>query len=305
MKRKVIVLATLAFAAAGCSPEGQDAQPEGPSAEEIAAAAAERQAELDAVERPIEALNSLWLEELTWIEIRDAVRDGNTTALILTGGVESNGPYLASGKHNYSNQLMGESVARALGNTLIAPLVTIEPGRPSGPVTIGNTGPMVSQDTYVRWLVDLGDSLRGMGFTEIYYLGDSGSNLRGMQAAADTLNARYGGSPAVFHHVAEFYNHEEVRRWIQEDLGIPEEIEYSASRGSDGIHDELSISAVMSVLDPTTIRYEQRVAEGLASINGISLEPLSETQNLGRRIIEYRTGITVDAIEAFRDDRGL
>ncbi len=304
MKRKVMVLATLAFAAAGCSSDAQDAQPEGPSAQEIAASAAERQAELDAVERPIAALNSLWLEELTWIEIRDAVREGNTTALILTGGVESNGPYLASGKHNYSNRLMGESVAEALGNALIAPLVTIEPGRPSGPVTVGNTGPMVSQDTYVRWLVDLGDSLRGMGFTEIYYMGDSGGNQRGQQAAADTLNARYGGSPAVFHHVAEFYNHEEVRRWIQEDLGIPEEIEYSASRGSDGIHDELSISAVMSVLDPTTIRYEQRVAEGLASINGISLEPLSGTQDLGRRVIEYRTGITVDAIEAFRADRG-
>ncbi len=57
MKRKVMVLATLAFATAGCSSDAQDAQPEGPSgeapsAEEIAAAAAERQAELDAVERP-------------------------------------------------------------------------------------------------------------------------------------------------------------------------------------------------------------------------------------------------------------
>ena len=126
-----MVLATLALVAAGCSGEASEAPPqEGPSAEEIAAAAAERQAELDAVERPIEALGSLWLEELTWIEIRDAVRAGNTTALILTGGVESNGPYLASGKHTYSHRVLGESVARALGNTLIAPLVTIEPGRP-------------------------------------------------------------------------------------------------------------------------------------------------------------------------------
>lgn len=250
------------------------------------------------------ALESLWLEELTWMEIRDAIRAGNTTALILTGGVESNGPYLASGKHNDSNRLLGESVARALGNALIAPLVTLEPGRPDGPVTVGNTEPMVSQDTYVHWLVDMGDSLRGMGFTEIYYLGDSGGNQRGQQAAADALNERYGGSPAVFHHVAECYNHEEVRRWIQEDLEIPEEIEYSASRGSSGIHDELSISSVMSALDPTTIRYEQRVDEGLASINGISLEPLSETQDLGRRVVQYRTDITVDAIEALRAQQG-
>jgi creatinine amidohydrolase/Fe(II)-dependent formamide hydrolase-like protein len=308
MKTKAMVLASaLALAAAGCSGSADGAPQEAseaPSPAELAQRAAERQAEMDAEVRPIAAVESVWLEELTWMEIRDAIRAGNTTALIVTGGVESNGPYLASGKHNYSNQLMAESVARALGNTLVAPLVTLEPGRPDGPVTVGNTGPMVSQDTYIRWLIDMGDSLRGMGFTEIYYLGDSGGNQRGQQAAADSLNARYGGSPAVFRHVPEFYNHEEVRRWIQEDLGIPEEIEYAASRGSSGLHDELSISSVMSVLDPTTIRFEQRVAEGQASINGISLQPLAQTQDLGRQIIAYRTGITVDAIEAFRSSQG-
>lgn len=254
--------------------------------------------------RPIEAMESVWLEELTWMEIRDAINAGNTTALIVTGGVESNGPHLASGKHNYSNQLMGESVARALGNTLVAPLVTLEPGNPSRDVLVGTTGPMVSQETYIAWLVDMGDSLRGMGFTEVYYLGDSGGNLRGMQAAADQLNERYGGTPTRFHHVAEFYNHTQVRQYIQEELGIPEEMEYNASSGSDGIHEELSIAAIMSVIDPSSIRYDQRVAAGRASINGISLEPLEQTQELGRKIIDFRTKLTVEAIQAARAQLG-
>jgi len=300
MKTKsMVLLATFLFAstAAAQQPGGQQLTPQ-----QQAERAAAREAAMNEP-RPIEALESVWLEELTWMEIRDAIRAGNTTALILTGGVESNGPYLASGKHNYSNQLMGESVAKALGGALIAPLVTLEPGNPSGEVTIGNTGPMVSQETYTAWLIDMGDSLRGMGFTEVYYLGDSGGNRRGMQAAADALTARYNGTPTVFHHVPEFYNHEQVRQHIQEDLGIPEGIEYSASRGSDGIHDELSISSIMSVLDPTTIRFDQRVDAGLASINGISLEPLSETQELGRKLIEFRTRLTVDAIEALRASR--
>ena len=196
--------------------------------------------------RPIDAVTSLWIEELTWMEIRDAIRAGSTTALILTGGVEANGPHLASGKHNYSNKLMGASVAQALGQTLIAPLVTLEPGRPSGAVMIGNTGPMVSQETYIAWLTDMGDSLRGMGFTEVYFLGDSGGNRRGMQAAADALNGKYNGDPTRFHHVPEFYNHDKVRQYIQETLGIPEQMEYSASQGSDGIHEELSIASIMS-----------------------------------------------------------
>ena len=259
-----------------------------------------RQAELDAAERPIRALNSLWIEELTWMEIRDAIRDGNTTVLVLTGGVESNGPHLASGKHNYSNKLMGESVAQALGATLIAPLVTLEPGNPTGPVTIGSTGPMVSQATYIAWLTDIGDSLRSMGFTQVYFLGDSGGNRRGMQAAADELNDRYGGVPTQFHHVPEFYNHDKVRQYIQETLGIPEEMEYQASSGSDGIHEELSITSVMSVIDPTSIRFDQRVEVGRASINGISLLPLSDTQSLGRMVIDFRTRLTVEAIKTLR-----
>ena len=259
-----------------------------------------RQAELDAAERPIRALNSLWIEELTWMEIRDAIRDGNTTVLVLTGGVESNGPHLASGKHNYSNKLMGESVAQALGATLIAPLVTLEPGNPTGPVTIGSTGPMVSQATYIAWLTDIGDSLRSMGFTQVYFLGDSGGNRRGMQAAADELNDRYGGVPTQFHHVPEFYNHDKVRQYIQETLGIPEEMEYQASSGSDGIHEELSITSVMSVIDPTSIRFDQRVEAGRASINGISLLPLSDTQSLGRMVIDFRTRLTVEAIKRLR-----
>ena len=292
----VLLLSTclLASTAEAQRPRGQDLTPE-----QRAARAAEREAAMNAA-RPIDAVASLWIEELTWMEIRDAIRAGSTTALILTGGVEANGPHLASGKHNYSNKLMGASVAQALGQTLIAPLVTLEPGRPSGAVMIGNTGPMVSQETYIAWLTDMGDSLRGMGFTEVYFLGDSGGNRRGMQAAADALNGKYNGDPTRFHHVPEFYNHDKVRQYIQETLGIPEQMEYSASQGSDGIHEELSIASIMSVIDPTSIRFAQRVKVGRASINGISLEPLSQTQELGRKLIEFRTGITVEAIQALR-----
>lgn len=249
---------------------------------------------------PIDALDSVWLEQLTWMEVRDAIEAGMTTALVLTGGVESNGPYLAGGKHNYSNVVMGEAIARELGDALVAPVVTIEPGRPGRDVRVGTTGPMVSQETYIAWLTDIGDSLRSMGFTEIYYLGDSGGNQRGQQAAADALNAKYGGDPAVFHHVPEFYNHVQVRRYIQEELGIPEQMEYEASRGSDGIHDELSITSILSVYDPEVIRHEQRLDAGLASINGIDISDIEWTQELGRKVVDFRTGLTVDAIRELR-----
>ncbi|HKA07357.1 MAG TPA: creatininase family protein, partial [Gemmataceae bacterium] len=77
--------------------------------------------------RPIEALDSVFIEELTWMEVRDALKAGKTTVLIPTGGVEQNGPYLATGKHNYVLRATTEVIARKLGNTLVAPTVAFVP----------------------------------------------------------------------------------------------------------------------------------------------------------------------------------
>src|SRR6266550_899434 len=67
--------------------------------------------------RPVEALDTVFIEEMTWIEVRDALKAGKTTVLVATGGVEQNGPYLATGKHNYILRGTSEAIARKLGNT--------------------------------------------------------------------------------------------------------------------------------------------------------------------------------------------
>ena len=61
------------------------------------------------------------------MEVRDAVRAGNTTVIIGTGGVEQNGPYLAGGKHNFVLATVLPEIAKAIGNTLIAPIVKFVP----------------------------------------------------------------------------------------------------------------------------------------------------------------------------------
>src|ERR1051325_4455086 len=65
--------------------------------------------------RPIDALDSVWIEELTWMEVRDALKAGKTTAIVPTGGVEQNGPYLATGKQNYILRVPREALARHVG----------------------------------------------------------------------------------------------------------------------------------------------------------------------------------------------
>ena len=41
---------------------------------------------------PLPPPNTVWLEEMTWMEVRDALKAGKTTVIIPTGGVEQNGP---------------------------------------------------------------------------------------------------------------------------------------------------------------------------------------------------------------------
>ena len=116
--------------------------------------------------RPIDMHDSVWIEDLTMLEVRDLIKAGKTTALILTGGIEENGPYLTTGKHNNVLKATGESIARALGNALVAPIVTLEPGNPLRP----NLSPgtiVLSQATFQAVLTDMSNSLRSQGFTDV------------------------------------------------------------------------------------------------------------------------------------------
>jgi creatinine amidohydrolase/Fe(II)-dependent formamide hydrolase-like protein len=261
-----------------------------PEEEKLRAIAQER------LKKPLDKIDTVWIEEMTDPEVRAAISTGGKTiGIILTGGVESNGPHLASGKHNYVLQLTGESIARRLGNALVAPIVTLEPGQVGREP--GGGWVSLSQETYAAVLTDMGDSLRGMGFKSILYLGDSGSNTRGMQTAANNLNEKYKGNPAKFYHIPEYYDYASVQRYIQGELQIPEQIRIGSSNGwADGIHEEYAITALMLLNDPELVRYNQRVWAGRAVINGVSLEPKERVIEHAKQFLEVRTRLTVAGI---------
>ncbi|MGE3490911.1 MAG: creatininase family protein [Vicinamibacterales bacterium] len=290
--RVVFAVCLFTVAASAQAPGGRPQRP--PMTPEQQAEAAKRRAAEMAAPRPIDALDSVWTEELTWMEIRDAIKAGKTTALILTGGVESNGPYLATGKHNFILKVMGEAIARKLGNALVAPIVTLEPGRPDGErVAPGSV--FLSQATYRGVLTDMATSLKGMGFTNVILMGDSGGNQGPMKEVAAALDEKYKAAGSRFHFIPEYYDYASVQKMLQSS-GIAEQIEIGASQGSDRIHDEYGIDALMALHDPKSIRIDERTKANRTTINGVSLLPMSKTLEMGRKIVELRTRLTVDAI---------
>ena len=72
-----------------------------------------------------QAPNTVFLDELTWMEVADKVDAGTTTIIVATAGTEQNGPHMVLGKHKFIVTETAERIARELGNALVAPIVTV------------------------------------------------------------------------------------------------------------------------------------------------------------------------------------
>jgi hypothetical protein len=80
---------------------------------------------------PISARDTLFMEHMTWMEVREAIKARKDTAIVATDGIEQNGPYLAAGKPNIVLLATAEVIARKLGYALVAPIVPFVPDRGS------------------------------------------------------------------------------------------------------------------------------------------------------------------------------
>jgi len=241
--------------------------------------------------RPIDIRESLWLEELTWMEVRDLMKAGKNTVIIATGGVEQNGPYLAAGKHNYVLQATCPAIARKLGNALCAPIVPFVPegdiNPPTGmmlyPATISLT-----EGTYRALLTEIASSLAQHGFEHIILIGDSGGNQAGMKAVAEELSAKWAGGKTTIHFIPEYYDYPGTYKWADQAFGWEEKVE--------GIHDDPTITTIMMTVNPDLVRIREREAKGKAAINGIPLLPVEKAVESGRKIVEHRAEVTAAAI---------
>jgi creatinine amidohydrolase len=240
--------------------------------------------------RPIDALDTVFMEDMTWMEVRDAMRAGKTTAIIATGGIEQSGPYLALGKHNVVLRATCDVIARKLGNALVAPIIGLVPegdyDPPSGhmkyPGTVG-----VRPETFKAILTDVAAVMKAHGFAHVILLGDHGANPPGMKEVAETLARQWAGSRTTIHVIPEYYDYDGATRFA-ESLGVHEV--------DEGLHDDFVITSIMATVNPDSIRARQRMAKGKFSINGVGLAPLDKTVAIGKKIVDYRANVTVEAI---------
>lgn len=243
---------------------------------------------------PLPKVDTVWLEEMTWMDVRDAMTAGKKTIIISTGGIEPNGPWLALGKHNYVLKANCDAIARKLGDALCAPIV---PFVPEGNLDtrsghLGTAGTISMRPaTFEAMLQDMVDSFRINGFENIVLIGDSGGNQAGMKAVAARSNAD-GKSKAFVVHIPEYYDYESVEEFLRQK-GVMRK----KGEPIDELHDDPTITVNMMVTDPESVRWSARVKAGKATIDGVSIADKEKALQIGREVVEFRANATAALIK--------
>jgi creatinine amidohydrolase/Fe(II)-dependent formamide hydrolase-like protein len=248
---------------------------------------------------PSPASATVFLEELTWTELRDAVAAGATTALVPIGGTEQSGPALVLGKHNVRAKVLAGMIAHRLGDALVAPVIAYVPegsiDPPSGHMRFAGTL-SVPVDVFERTLEAAARSLRAAGFRTIVLLGDHGGYQDSVQRVARRLMHAWGPGVRVL-APPEYYR-------ASMD-GFAALLRARGYRDDEiGTHAGLADTALQMALDPAGVRVgELQAAHGGANgangANGVyGGDPRRASAELGALGVEAIVDATVAAIRA-------
>jgi creatinine amidohydrolase/Fe(II)-dependent formamide hydrolase-like protein len=241
-----------------------------------------------------QAPNTVFIEELTWTEVRDAIKAGRTTVILPTGGTEQNGPHMVLGKHNFIVRHTAERIARSLGNALVAPVLGYVPegnvDPPSGHMRY--PGAITLPEEHYRKVVEFAArSFRVNGFKNIVLIGDSGGNQGGLKAVASMLNAEWAATDVRVHFASDYYQKsgQLFRAWLESQGEKPDAI---------GTHAGITDTSQLMAIDPTQIRMNLRAPGGGFEGSGVSGDPSRASVAYGQKGLELKVETTVAEVKA-------
>ncbi len=243
-----------------------------------------------ATPNPLPKTDTVWLEKMTWMDVRDAMNDGKKTIIIPTGGIEPNGPWLTLGKHNWVLETNCEAIAKSLGNALCAPVVKFVPEGSIDKKTghMGSVGTIsLEPATYEALLTDIARSFKAHGFENIFFIGDSGGNIKPAAAVGQKLS----DANTLVASVIEYYNYDDVEKLLR-DKGV-----LKNANPNDDLHDSVGITLNIMAHHPSEVRLEERIKTNQASLAGVSFTDKNASMKLAQEVIAFRTKVTVDAMK--------
>lgn len=242
---------------------------------------------------------------MTWPEVKQALAEGRTTALIMNGGTEQRGPQGVNGAHSLIVHKLGVEIARRLGNAIVAPVIPYSPNRASAalPGTIG-----ISNEVFAKLNEEVAEQMIVNGLKNIVLMGDHGGGQAELAAVAKKLSEKYADKGIRVIHCDEFYSKvgTDFDKWLA-DNGYPagshasvkdtsELLYLSGDQGDDQgwVRKELIATAVG---DPVRKAGEARDPNAKRINNGIEGDARRSTPEIGKRVSEMKVDYAVAEIQ--------
>jgi creatinine amidohydrolase len=245
-----------------------------------------------------DAPDTVFIEELTWTEVRDAIKAGKTTIIFPTGGTEQNGPHMVLGKHNFIVKHTAERIARRLGNALVAPVLAYVPEGNLEPPTGHMQYPgtiTLPNEFFMKVPEYAARSFKVSGFTDIVLIGDSGGNQKGLQAVAGLLNKEWAKSGVRVHYAPDYYSGDSFDVWLKRQGETPQDI---------GTHAGIADTSQLMAVAPNLIRTDKLAPGGDRKVTGVSGNPTRASIAYGRKGLEMKIEAAVSQIQKLIATRG-
>src|SRR5258705_3444055 len=139
---------------------------------------------------------SVWVDDLTWPEVQDAIAAGKRTAIVYAGSSEQNGPHMVIGKHNFIARALAQRIADELGDAVIYPTLPYaitgnaltRTGHMRFPGTVS-----LPPEVFFGVVRGIAQSALNAGFKVVALMGDHGGGQDELALAAKEPHAEAGG----------------------------------------------------------------------------------------------------------------
>ena len=226
---------------------------------------------------------SVFIADLTWPEVKQAIARGKTTAIYYAGSTEQNGPHLALGKHNVIASYVAGRVAEQLGNALVYPVL---PFAPTGdhmkfPGTVS-----LADKTFAAVAREVAASMLSAGFRNVVLMGDHGGGQQALKQVASELDNEWRSKGAHAYYIGDAYykSQDEVRQYLAK-RNLPA-----------GEHAGIEDTSELMFLDREQkwIRRDQ-LARGDAK-SGVDGDPRLASAELGKAFLDIKVAAAVAQI---------
>lgn len=243
---------------------------------------------------PLVAQRSVYIEDLTWPEVQQAIQAGKTNAIIYTGSTEQNGPHMAIGKHNFIARWVAGAIAIKLGDALVYPTLPFAPTGDAVKRTAHMRFPgsvTLTPQTYRSVVHDVALSAIDAGFKNVFIMGDHGDGQDVLGTVARELDSEWRPKGVRVFYVPDLYFKEKQQAHAYEaSHGLPT---HDVHAGTDDTSELMALDGQHRL-----IRSDKLAPSGGAQTarTGVDGDPTKATAALGDIFLQYKVAAAVAQI---------